>query len=336
MTTNECTRIEELLSAHQDGATTAAEEAQIAQHLATCAQCQQTAAAFGQIDQQLRRYMQATPVPEIAAPWRNEPLLVPARRGGSLGHWRATMIGLATIFALLFTASILAFRPFANERPQQAGVAAPTFAAQTGGGAASGSEAGQPTVGAAGALVPAAPAAPPTQAAAARSGAVASSNAPASSAAPAASSIPRSTQVPAAAPGAARPNTGSGAAATPAAGSAALPNTINPTQSYRLAEATTLIICQPNTGQCTNQPQPTTERTAIVAILNQPFAVLPPLIATGNDQILTLTFQFANGAQQILGYNYQSQRLTLAEQTDIQAPPELVERLAPLVVVPKP
>ena len=90
--TDEHARIEELLSAMQDGAATPEEVALVQRHLATCAQCRATAAAFEQIDRQVRRYLIATPVPEMAAPWRNEPLVVVApQRRGSPGHWHRMM-----------------------------------------------------------------------------------------------------------------------------------------------------------------------------------------------------------------------------------------------------
>ena len=97
MTTDECARIEELISAMQDNAATPEEVARVERHIAGCARCRATAAAYQRVDQQVRRYIMATPVPEIAAPWRNEPLIVPVRRGGAgLGHWRITLVGLAT------------------------------------------------------------------------------------------------------------------------------------------------------------------------------------------------------------------------------------------------
>ncbi|MFN8517688.1 MAG: zf-HC2 domain-containing protein, partial [Chloroflexia bacterium] len=108
--TDEHARIEELLSAMQDGAATPEEVAQVQRHLATCAQCRATATAFEQIDRQVKRYLMATPVPEMASPWRNEPLIVVApRRRGNPGHWRATTVGLALIFALLFAGTALTF-----------------------------------------------------------------------------------------------------------------------------------------------------------------------------------------------------------------------------------
>src|SRR6187402_162997 len=78
--TDEHARIEELLSSMQDGAATPDEVAQVQRHLATCAQCRATAAAFEQIDRQVKRYLMVTPVPEMASPWRNEPLVAVAPR----------------------------------------------------------------------------------------------------------------------------------------------------------------------------------------------------------------------------------------------------------------
>ncbi|HEY8599567.1 MAG TPA: zf-HC2 domain-containing protein, partial [Thermomicrobiales bacterium] len=135
MTIEECAQIEETLSAMQDGAATPEERARAERHIVGCARCQATTAAFGQVDRQVRRYLMATPVPEIGTPWRAEPLVLLQRRGTKLGHWRVTAVGLAAIFVMLLTASILTFRPFANSQPQSAGSARSTAAADTGGGA---------------------------------------------------------------------------------------------------------------------------------------------------------------------------------------------------------
>ncbi len=108
--TDEHTRIEELLSAMQDDAATPEDTALVERHLATCARCRATASAFAQVDREVRRYLMATPVPEIAAPWRAEPLLAAsARPRTSSGHWRITTVGLALVFVLLLAGTALTF-----------------------------------------------------------------------------------------------------------------------------------------------------------------------------------------------------------------------------------
>ncbi|MDP9371587.1 MAG: zf-HC2 domain-containing protein, partial [Chloroflexota bacterium] len=78
----DCSRIAELLSAAQDGAATPEERALIDRHLAGCADCRATADAYRRVDERVRLFLQGTPVPPIAAPWRE----VVARPG-----WRATV-----------------------------------------------------------------------------------------------------------------------------------------------------------------------------------------------------------------------------------------------------
>lgn len=313
MTIDECAHIEELLSALQDGAATPEERAQVERHIAGCARCQATAAAFGRVDRQVRRYLMATPVPEIAAPWRSEPLVLPQRRGERLGHWRVTVVGLAAIFVMLLTASILTFRPFANDRQQSAGFANPTIAADTRGGAPAAAPAASsaPANSAPTAAVAAAPVQPaPTREAAARSasGAVAPATA---AAAAAASGAPAAT--------------GTRQQAPMAAG---VVEQINPAQRLRLSEAAELTICRPSAGWCDTQPRSAEEQANIVALLNRPLARLAPPTATGSDQVVVLTFRFASGEQQILVYQYTTQRLTLPGNVDVQASPELATTLA--------
>src|SRR5215208_7511190 len=69
-TSAECARIEELISALQDGAATPAEREQVERHVAGCDSCRATLAAFLRNDALLARYLQTTPVPAIGAPWR--------------------------------------------------------------------------------------------------------------------------------------------------------------------------------------------------------------------------------------------------------------------------
>jgi hypothetical protein len=103
---------------------------------------------------------------------------------------------------------------------------------------------------------------------------------------------------------------------------------INPTQRLRLSEATTLTICRPGAGWCDTQPRSTEEQAIIIALLNRPLTRLSPPTATGSDQFVILTFRFASGEQQILAYQYTTQRLTLPGGIDVQAAPELATTLA--------
>ncbi len=317
MTIDECAQIEELLSAMQEGVATSEERALVERHIAGCARCQATAAAFGQVDRQVRRYLMATPVPELGAPWRTEPLVLPQRRSEGLGHWRVTAVGLAAIFVMLLTASILAFRPFATNQPQSASFANPTVAADTRGGAPAGGQAASAVPAAA----PAASSAPtaalaaapvqsrPTQEAASRSAASGGAVAPATAAAAA---------------GAVAAATGTRQQAPMAA---AATEQINPTQRLRLSEAVALTICRPSAGWCDTQPRSAEEQANIVALLNRPLARLAPPAASGNDQVIVMTFRFASGAQQVLAYQYTAQRLTLPGDIEVQGSPEVATTL---------
>ncbi|CAA9586081.1 MAG: hypothetical protein AVDCRST_MAG18-3853 [uncultured Thermomicrobiales bacterium] len=305
MTTAECARIEELISARQDRAASPDERAQVERHIAGCDRCRATAAAFGRVDHEVRRYIGATPVPEIAAPWRSEPFARPVHRGEGLGHWRATTVGLAAIFALLFTASLLAFRPFATERPQSASFANPTVVAATDNSAP---EAGQVAVAVPTAAIAAAPVQPaPTQGAAARS---------ANSAAPAA----------APAAGAAAPAAPAATSTRMAAPMGGATMQLNPAQLFQLASTDTLLLCQPD---CNGAPQPETLRAAVVAAINRPLAPIPPATAPGPPEpSVTLRFTSASGRSIDVGYYPQSQRLQLPNgRGQVTAPPELVSAL---------
>lgn len=318
MTIDECAHIEEILSAMQDGAATSEERAQAERHVSGCARCQATAAAYRQVDRQVRRYLMATPVPETGAPWRTEPLVLPQRRGTPTGHWRVTAVGLAAIFVMLLTASILTFRPFATTQPQSASFAQPTTAADARGGAPAAAPAASsaPMTGGAASAAPTTAAAAvaiqpaPTQETAARSGAVAPATA---AAAAAGGALP--------APAA----TGTRQQAPMAAGGV---EQINPAQRLRLTEAATLTICRPSAGWCDTQSRTAEERASIVAVLNRPLMRLALPAATGNDQAMVLTFRFASGEEQVLTYRYTTQRLTLPGSVDLQASPELVATLA--------
>ena len=354
MTSEECARIEELISAMQDSAATPEEVARVERHTAGCARCRATGAAYQRVDQQVRRYIMATPVPEIAAPWRNEPLVVPTRPGaGGIGHWRITLAGLATIFVLLLGATVLTFRPFGISpgRPEAVATEHAQFAASNPVSAtAVAPAAGLPT--AAAAIAPAAPAgggsgpagAAPAASAAPNAGAAggaaptpagarsAASAAPASAPAPsaAASSIPAASAAP-------RPSTAP-AAAPPAAGTAATPPvatprpaaidgaTINPAQAFGLAGATSLTICRPD---CDAQAQEAEVLRRVVAALDRQLApaFVPP--STVPIPYVTLRFRLANGQQLDIGYYLQVNILQLPENRGtFAAPPELIAALA--------
>lgn len=217
MTIDECARIEELISAMQDNAATPEEAARVERHIAGCARCRATTAAYQRVDQQVRRYIMATPVPEIAAPWRNEPLIVPVRRGGGgLGHWRITLVGLATIFVLLLAGSLLTFRSLGlNPSGPTGRESGPTAVAQSVADGPSSAPAAAPA-----AAIPTAAAAFVPPAPAGGGAAPAASAAPATSSggatAPTASSVPRTAS--GAAPAA---SAGAAASAAPAAAPAA-------------------------------------------------------------------------------------------------------------------
>ncbi len=314
MTIDECAHIEELLSAMQDGAVTPEERARAGRHINGCARCQATAAAFGQVDRQVRRYLMATPVPEIGAPWRTEPLVLPQRRGTSAGHWRVTAVGLAAIFVMLLTASILTFRPFANNQQQSASIARPTVAADTSGGA----PAAAPAASSAPAARQSASAAPTAAAAAA-----AIQSAPTREAARSANSAAPATA--AAAGGAAA--TGTRQQAPMAAGGVAQ---FNPTQLFQLADSASLTVCRPD---CETQPQPEALRATVVASLNRPLTTVAPSSPTAEpERYLTLRFTLKNGQQVDIGYYPQAQRLQLPNGRGlVVSPPELATALAEVI-----
>jgi putative zinc finger protein len=346
MTTDEHAEIEALISALQDNAATPEEVARVERHIAGCARCRATAAAYLRVDQQVRRYIMATPVPEIATPWHNEPLIVPVRRGGAgLGHWRITLVGLATIFVLLLAGSLLTFRSLGLGQPARE--SNPTSVAQVASGAAPTATTvpatGLPT--AAAALVPAPAAAPAASAAPANSAVPAAGGAPA----PAASSAPRSASgsaasaAPSAAPAASAAASAAPAqappAATPAPTRAAASGTarpgstpafdtpaFNPVQAYRLASATSLTICRP---ACDAQPQPADVLQKVVAALDQPLApaFVPP--STVTIPYVTLRFTLADGQQIDLGLYAQVYILQMPDgKGTFAAPPDLVAALA--------
>src|SRR5438874_2010734 len=96
-------RIEELISALQDGAASPAERALVARHIATCPSCRATVEAFRRNDERLRRYLQATPVPPIGSPWLAAAGARSAERGAR--NWRVALAGLVTVLVLALGAA---------------------------------------------------------------------------------------------------------------------------------------------------------------------------------------------------------------------------------------
>lgn len=300
--TDEHARVEELLSAMQDGAATPEEVGLVERHLATCARCRATATAYRQVDRQVRHYLMATPVPEIATPWRNEPLVVVApRQRGNLGHWRITAAGLALIFVLLLAGTALTFiNRDAN----------PAVTQSSGGMAMAGTATRETSV---------AFAAPSAAASAApASAALAGGQAP---------NVPRSaaaSALPSAAASAAAP---AAAAATPATGDLAL---INPARVFRLETATTLVICRP---ACDEQAQAPEVLRRVVAALDRGLSPAPPVPpSTVRIPYVTLRFALADGQLIDIGYYAQLAALQLPDGRGlVAAPPDLVAALAGVV-----
>ena len=334
--TDEHARIEELLSSMQDGAATPEEAAQVRRHLAACARCRATAAAYQQIDRQVRRYLMATPVPEIATPWRNEPLVTVAPRGrGNLGHWRVTTVGLALIFVLLFAGTALTFFNRNNnpEAGQASGgvpaavnltgtqetsiaLAAPSAAASAAASAAPAAAAG------AAAPSPAARSAASTAPAASAAASAAASTRPASAAASAASaSAAAAAVIPTAQPPVGAPPAPQG---TPAATDSAQ---VNPVQIFGLNTATALTLCRPDCQAAVQSPE---VLRAVVAALDRPLSAAPPLPTSAVPfDVVTLRFTLPDGGEIDVGYFTELGVLELPESRGlVAAPPELASALA--------
>lgn len=320
MTAHDCARIEELLSARMDGATTPEEDARVARHLRDCADCRATALAFSHVDREVSAYLRAIPVPAIAAPWR-EARRTPLFVQGLLARWRPAALALTTILVLV-VASVLAFGAFrGNTRPAQQTSSAPQSAYTTSGGAATSAAVSQAASQASRAAPTAAavvPSAAPTMAPAIGARAAAASGAPAASSAPggAASSAAGST-----------PSSG-----TPLGGSdPATP--INPVQQLRLASATMLVICRPD---CAASPQDATTLTEVVALLDTPLKRVPPATptATTGAAATVLRFTLADGQQVELRYSAESGQLGLPDGTLLLAPSALRELLSAPVRLP--
>ena len=309
--TPECDQIEELLSALQDGAVTPAEQARVERHLADCADCRASAAAFQRVDERLRHYLQLTPVPPIAAPWRQER---PGFAGwlalfGS-GRARVTLAGVTTVLILVVAARLLTGGPGGKttESATDNG-AAPQILSATA---------------AAGAAVPASG----SGAASAQPTAVAglAANAPAGKAASGASDTPTQAPPPRAAAGvapAASPNAranapAAAAGAAPAASPAFSAATINLAQRYNLASAASLIL---HTAATADMPLSADQQAAVVRALDAPVAsraATPP--AGGTTE---LHFAFAGGQEVVLTYEPLTDTLRLPDGSAFAAPPTL-------------
>ncbi len=329
MTAHDCARIEELISARMDGATSPEEDARIERHLRDCADCRATALAFSHVDREVSAYLRATPVPAIARPWR-EARRTPLFAQGLLTRWRPATLALTTILVLV-VASVLAFGAFQGKtRPAQQ-TSAPQSAYTTSGGAApstapSTAASAAPTAtnpvvrSAAPALAPAAPSAAPSSAPAvgARATAASGGSTPTASSAPAASS----------APGGAASSAASGTpSSVPMIGAGSALNPINPVQQLRLASATMLVICRPD---CAASPQGATTLTEVVALLDTPLKRVSPATptATIGAAATVLRFTLADGPQVELRYSPDSGQLGLPDGTLLLAPSTLREVLS--------
>jgi predicted anti-sigma-YlaC factor YlaD len=307
--TPECDQIEELLSALQDGAVTAAEQSRVERHLADCADCRASAAAFQRVDERLRRYLQLTPVPPIDAPWRQERSHF-ARWLALFGSGRAriTLAGVTTVVILIVAARLLAGGPGGKttEVATDSGAVPQIMSATAAAGAA------VPASGGAGAAK-AQPTAPAGLAA----------NAPVSQAASGASSAATQPPQPRAAAGAARVASPAASAAAPAgAAPAASPafaaTTINLAQRYHLASAVSLTL---HTATTAGAPLPADQQAAVVQALNEPVA---PRAATSPASSTTeLHFAFADGQQVVLTYEPLTDTVRLPDGSTFAAPPTL-------------
>ncbi len=294
----ECARIEELLSAAQDGAATPEERARIARHLVGCADCRASQAAFRRIDDRVRRYLSLTPVPEIARPWRDARPARPAPPFAG-GRWRAALAGLATLVLLLAGVALLTGRaPGGRDAPpgqESSGQRAPMAAGQPTAAAAVADSArttsGGATTAAAGAL------------------AAATGAAPASGAAQAAPTTAR--------------------AGAPAAASGATSAAVNPARRYDLAAATALTICPPGDGACQAEPLPPERREALVRALDRDLARSPQAPApTPGGPAATLAFDLPDGRRVAIAYDHAAGLLLLpGGDGAVVAPPELAAAL---------
>lgn len=330
-------RIEELLSVMQDGAATPEEEALVARHLAGCARCRATAAAYRRVDERVVAYMRATPVPEMAPAWR----AAAGRRsgrwtiGGGRGGLRVALVGVATVLLLLLGASALVQRAGNRDGPvaeSQADTGAPA-AAQ----APARSAAGATAVTTAAAAPAAAPA--PTRGAGA-AGAPRAAATTGAAAAPTAAAVGTSDPTQTAAPtraGAAAAATAPAVTTAPSANGGAFPAApaaappvaarLNPVQRYDLAGAASLTLCLP---LCEAEPRPGEVRDAVVRALDRDLALAGAPREPGGPPI-TLRFAFDDGRQVEIAYDRGARLLRLPDGAGyVVAPPELTDALVGL------
>jgi len=324
-------RVEELLSALQDGAATPAEEALVARHLAGCVRCRATAAAYQRVNERVVAYLRATPVPELTPTWRAAADR-PAGRwtiGGGRGGLRVALVGVATILLLLLGTSAIVQR--AGNRAGQTAESRADAGQATGATAparsAAGATAAATTAAAAMAPAPTAAAAaattsaPPPAAAAAAAGPTTVAAQPAAPPAPAAATR-AATTAPSAAGGAAPP-AGTAPAAAPAAATR-----INPVQRYGLASAASLTLCLP---LCEAEPRPEELREAVVRALDRDLAPAGPPREPGGSPI-TLQFALGDGRLVDIVYDRGARLLRLPDGGGyLVAPPELADALAGLI-----
>jgi len=320
MTEQDCAQIEELISAHMDGATTPEEDARIERHLGDCADCRATALAFARVDHEVSDYLRATPVPAIGTPWREErraPVAIPGR----FARWRSATIALTTTLVLV-VASILAFGAFRGNTQPSVQTSAPQSAYTSGGAAPSTAASTAPRVAASAAptaAASAAPAAAPAMPPASGARATATSNAPA----PASGGVAGSFGTPAAS---------AAASSAPSRAAAGSPPTLNPVQALRLDTATSVAVCQPD---CTSSPQGADTFKRIVAILNTALPVANAPTPQGDAKTVLLRFTLADGTQVELQYlpsmpggDLTPGRLKLPDDRSTIAPAALGEVLA--------
>ena len=313
MTAHDCARIEELISAQMDGATTPEEDARIARHLGDCADCRTTALAFERVDREVGAYLRATPVPAIGTPWRDRqrpPLAIPGR----VARWYPATLALTTIL-MLAVASVLTFTTFGGDRRQRQETSAPQSAYTTGGGAASSTAPSTAASAAPTATAAAAPAAAPALAPTA-----AARNATTNGRSPAASdgSTPAASTAPGAAPSSA-----------PALGGA-LPTTFDPVESLRLDTATSVAVCQPD---CASWPRGAATFERIIVALNAALPIADAPTMQGDTATALLRFTLADGTRTELRYlppgaDLADGRLQLPDGRFVIAPAALGEALA--------
>jgi predicted anti-sigma-YlaC factor YlaD len=313
MTKHDCARIEGLISARMDRATSPEEDARIERHLDDCPECRATALAFERVDREVGAYLRATPVPAIGTPWRE------ARQAPRFAGWHPATPALTTIL-LLVVASVLAFGAFRGTTQTAQETSAPQSAYTSGGAApsaaASTAPRAAPTAAAAAAApssaASAAPSAAPAQAPATRAGARAT--AAGTGAAPAASSAPSAAT-----------------SGVPMLGGDGAPGAINPVHQFRLVTATALVVCQPD---CVASPQGGRTLTDVIALLDRPLSRISPDTPATGPPAIVIRFTLADGQQVELRYAPSAGQLGLPDGTLLLAPDALRDVLAPPIPQP--